>query len=1097
MEPMLPIYPRDRQSWERLLIRHARGAGFACDAPDGLVRTLLTLYAEMLADVCERLNRMPENHLRHLLNQTQIKRLPARAAKTTVSFEIAEEQTAPVPVTQGTLLCVSGAEDTVLFRVRESFDAHALALTCVGWADASADTGMLCVKDGIGMPFTAFGRASAPLHRLEMWFSHVFCGCACRRAVRLSVRARLDERPVLLTDAQRFAWTLHTESGDAERVAVVPEVQTIPDGILLVFEGFVCTQSACLTLEAREAGLCGLVLEIEGARADACPILPLQVLRDGEQCALDRFYPFGSPPQPYSECFVYGEDACGLFGSELTISYAVALEKTEEALPEVPESVDFRWVMRKPLSKPETPPVEVYVRDAQWSYWNGDAWCALPVEIPYCFNLEQAQVTLSFICPDDLVPGGPEGGDGLLLRLSWTWDDALFAVPRRVFTPRLRGLTLSRRVSAIQLPTRVLSDSYGIQSVLDEAHAMRPFTPPPCAGRALFLGFDRMPAQAQLRLLVVPDGCATESGHVLTAYMADDAAEVPCDMHDETRGLTRAGILRLMTSAHPVQTTLFGETCYWVRLEVPGTGEMLPITGIYPNACKVENRVRHTLDVEAAQLSPDGQIALDGNIVQAWVFCHARKNGSGAVTQERWHAYDPLEGAFVCGAYRLDTGQGLLTLAPFAQTPYGDAQALYHIVYDTSDGEEGNFAAGAVDRLYEEIPLIAEIHSPLPAVGGRAAETDDALYDRITCLLHAGGRAVSREDYARLAYACCPLVERARCVCKNGLRLEFLTREGEFPQAHDALVKLFRELGVHTLYDLPLSIHPMEGMPRDISRHDCSPYEALQTEGMMRLENLDNATYEQLFASAVARIPSLTTQWTDYNPADTGIMLLETLSGLTEQLGYMLNLTDDVLLSQMLCLVYGAGVQSGMARDYAQRFARDCAQVTRAATPADLEQIALASPFGLERVYTRPTQRGIRLLVYRAHCPLTPQEETELTAYLRFRCPMGVRPLVEQIPCAALSVTVRVRIDRRRVRVEQMRDCLTDLIAHFLAQKAPEAPLDLAALRVLMREQTGVLEADVPEAHPIQDTNTGLGMTVGESWSGAVLHAKAVQIIFS
>ena len=55
------------------------------------------------------------------------------------------------------------------------------------------------------------------------------------------------------------------------------------------------------------------------------------------------------------------------------------------------------------------------------------------------------------------------------------------------------------------------------------------------------------------------------------------------------------------------------------------------------------------------------------------------------------------------------------------------------------------------------------------------------------------------------------------------------------------------------------------------------------------LPNLDDRTYADLTAQAQALIPGLRPAWTNHNPSDPGITLIELLAWLTEMLLFQVN----------------------------------------------------------------------------------------------------------------------------------------------------------------------------------------------------------------
>ncbi len=71
------------------------------------------------------------------------------------------------------------------------------------------------------------------------------------------------------------------------------------------------------------------------------------------------------------------------------------------------------------------------------------------------------------------------------------------------------------------------------------------------------------------------------------------------------------------------------------------------------------------------------------------------------------------------------------------------------------------------------------------------------------------------------------------------------------------------------------------------------------------LPNLDDRTYAQLVEEAIASIPAEAPEWTDHNPSDTGIILIELLAWLTEMVLYRVNQIPDSHRAAFLSLLKG------------------------------------------------------------------------------------------------------------------------------------------------------------------------------------------------
>ncbi|MGJ5631440.1 baseplate protein J [Nostoc sp. CALU 1950] len=71
------------------------------------------------------------------------------------------------------------------------------------------------------------------------------------------------------------------------------------------------------------------------------------------------------------------------------------------------------------------------------------------------------------------------------------------------------------------------------------------------------------------------------------------------------------------------------------------------------------------------------------------------------------------------------------------------------------------------------------------------------------------------------------------------------------------------------------------------------------------LPNLDDRTYANLVEEAISQIPVEYPEWTDHNPTDTGIILIELLAWLTEMTLYRVNQIPDDNYASFLSLLKG------------------------------------------------------------------------------------------------------------------------------------------------------------------------------------------------
>jgi hypothetical protein len=112
----------------------------------------------------------------------------------------------------------------------------------------------------------------------------------------------------------------------------------------------------------------------------------------------------------------------------------------------------------------------------------------------------------------------------------------------------------------------------------------------------------------------------------------------------------------------------------------------------------------------------------------------------------------------------------------------------------------------------------------------------------------------------------------------------------------------------------------------------------------LSLPNLDDRRYADLVEEARSLIPSYAPEWTNHNPSDPGITLVELFAYLTEMLVYRVNLVTDENVRAFVKLIAGKE-KANPARPLGDEM-RDAVlglrQVTRAVTAEDYERLAVA-----------------------------------------------------------------------------------------------------------------------------------------------------------
>ncbi|XHX78796.1 MAG: baseplate J/gp47 family protein [Stenomitos frigidus ULC029] len=123
----------------------------------------------------------------------------------------------------------------------------------------------------------------------------------------------------------------------------------------------------------------------------------------------------------------------------------------------------------------------------------------------------------------------------------------------------------------------------------------------------------------------------------------------------------------------------------------------------------------------------------------------------------------------------------------------------------------------------------------------------------------------------------------------------------------------------------------------------------------LQLPNLDDRTYDDLVEEARSLIPTYAPEWTNHNPSDPGITLIELFAYLTELLIYRLNRVTDANVVSFLKLLNGPDWKPSNDLDIdIQQTMQQLRQIERAVTCEDFEQLALQADDRVARAECLP-----------------------------------------------------------------------------------------------------------------------------------------------
>jgi predicted phage baseplate assembly protein len=323
------------------------------------------------------------------------------------------------------------------------------------------------------------------------------------------------------------------------------------------------------------------------------------------------------------------------------------------------------------------------------------------------------------------------------------------------------------------------------------------FSRPPTPGDALYLGFAGDLAAHSLLLHV---GCSAVEGigvrpdnpPLIWEYFDGSLQDWrPAALEaDGTGGLNRSGDIILHIPASSRLFTLDDRRGTWIRCRVitstgplgerPGYKDSPRLQSVQVQSLGGSIMARHS-EVISVELLGRSSEAPGQTFTLSSIPLLPRRPGEtlevetdAAGVYEPWQEVENFSGSgptdrhFTC-----DSVSGQICLGPAIRLPSGleqqfgaippQGRSLRFSRYRIGGGVAGNVGKYTLTQLKTSIPFVQSVTNPVSAVGGVEAETIDSAMLRGPGLLRTNPRAVTSEDYERLALEGCPDIARARC----------------------------------------------------------------------------------------------------------------------------------------------------------------------------------------------------------------------------------------------------------------------------------------------------------------------------------------------
>jgi hypothetical protein len=870
------------------------------DAGSALAR----IFAGMLADVCRRLNRVPEKHFTAFLSMLGIRLKPAQPTRVPVTFSLAQGQTGSVFIPAGTQVAGEKTEQhpILIFETVKNLSASAASLEEVYFVDP--------VTDGIysHSADTAQGKSfvignsvgNQQAHELYLGHDELF---DLKNPSTIQLKFTFVEAKGSVRDLKELSWCywggdeqewVPIETGDTDFTSndgtltlktAGPihrkEVNGI-DGCWLRCSASSLT-AALKSLKFSRVEIVGVSPPNTGIMPDAAfyNTVPLDTSND--------FYPFGRRPSAQDTFYIACRDAFAKQNAKIILTFYI--------------------------KKPGTPSEDL---NLSWQYWNGTSW--FPLILNNVFNNfnETERSELKFNTGNNFSETTVNGEKNYWVRVcivqgnygkeeftqEGTNDPVKWIITPNFNPPVLEKLTvkysLAAGVSGLDLQHCLSCNHLEFRDFSEESKGavnigFSPFLPLPDHRPTLYLGFNaplgegnvslffalqeqsaypkaasrlewsywspgpqlmedmtELDKAATLTRLTLPVGTellldeSSASGTmvettILDSYDLEKGRIVfksslnrfygknarifrrsHLDVEDNTGYLAVSGTVEFLVPPDHCPTRKFGLKRYWL---MAGWEGLFPkegppwVLGIHPNtvwAEQVETIKDEILGSGAGERNAlyrfiqvpviDAEIRInEGEVISAedrQIVSQADikeiRDDQGKIL-ETWIRWKPVSDFFDSGPrsrhYIIDGAEGTVRFGNGEQgmiPPIGRNNLM--ATYRTGGGVSGNLPAHEIRTLKTSITGIAQVVNHFPAAGGADTELLSEVLERGPYLVRHRQRAVTVEDFERLAREASGYIARTKCVVtENTLKIMVIPKgEENKPLPSPELKKIVR-----------------------------------------------------------------------------------------------------------------------------------------------------------------------------------------------------------------------------------------------------------------------------------------------------------------
>ncbi|WP_128739156.1 putative baseplate assembly protein [Desulfocucumis palustris] len=595
---------------------------------------LFLIFADMFQENIKRFNRVPLKNFIAFLNMFNVSVMPAKPARSFVSFRLSPGAGEPVFIPAGTQVSAEGPEgEAIIFETEKNILATPSSMVAAFNTGPALDSifkiseDFFAVQENGEKPAVALFDFSGPdnLQEHSLYLGHADLFNIRETAlVELEVKnsfKRYKEPSICqkLVQGEYTQWSYRSGEGWQ------PFDQVFSRGNKIILKkatpGLIEKKEVqdiqsrwirCRLKDMKIHQLSEIEIDGLGLSVDYCDceqkggVTPDMAYYNDVPRDTGGFYPLGEFFVLYDMFYLASQEVFSKKGSLVTIKFILG-HRNNVMKNDPPGGPEYKDIMKtRDFAEPQLP--EVSVLTVSWEYWNGNGWIKLFSRKEYeeiFYHPRDGEVDLTFNCPLDMQETYVNDQLNYWIRARVLSIENVYTIPSVYRSPWIENIKLTYRYHEVKCPLDccMLHNNMEYRDMTAAAGSggqlWQPFYSLENKKPAFYLGFDRPPVKGPLSLLfsIKQQKNNGEKPILEWEYLSGAGGRLewlPLKVTDDTKAFTRSGTVVFAGPQDFARSSIFTRELYWIRIvnldgrfELNEASQKPLVNGIYMNSAGV------------------------------------------------------------------------------------------------------------------------------------------------------------------------------------------------------------------------------------------------------------------------------------------------------------------------------------------------------------------------------------------------------------------------------------------------------------------------------------------------------------------------------